>query len=103
MPYKQRPFMECEVHTGCWRCGIGRFHLMAGSDYFWQCDNCEYIGQLKVIPQSRDTKKECSSLCAEGEKCSVTADGQCDAELKPNAEAHGRAVARTVQPLVGGS
>ena len=82
---KQRHLRECDVHAGCWRCGIGRFHLMAGSDYLWQCDKCGHVGHLKVIPQSRDSKKECSSLCAEGEKCSVTADGQCDAELKPNA------------------
>ena len=84
---KQRPMRECDVHTGCWKCSVGRFHLMAGSDYLWQCDKCGYVGHLKVIPQSRDAKKrECSSLCAKGEKCSITADGQCDAELTPNAQ-----------------
>lgn len=82
--YKQRPFRECEVHTGCWKCGVGRFHLLGNSDYMWQCDNCGHIGHLKVIRQSRDDRKDCSSLCAEGEKCSITEDGQCDAELKPN-------------------
>lgn len=81
---KQRILRECEVHSGCWKCGIGRFHLMPDSDYFWSCDNCGYIGQLKVIAESGDVKKGCSSFCAEGEKCSVTADGKCDAELNSN-------------------
>ena len=81
---KQRQMRECDVHAGCWNCGIGRFHLMGGSDYLWQCDNCGYIGQLKVMPKSRDTKKECSSFCAEGEKCSIAADGKCDAEVNSN-------------------
>lgn len=53
---KQRYLRECDVHAGCWSCGIGRFHLMVGSDYLWRCDKCGYIGRLKVIPQSRDTK-----------------------------------------------
>ena len=82
--YKQSLFRECEVHTGCWKCGVGRFHLMGSSDYLWQCDKCGHVGQLKVIPQKHDAKKKCSSLCAEGEKCSITADGQCDAELGSN-------------------
>lgn len=81
---KQRHMKECDVHAGCWKCGDGRFHLMPGSDYLWQCDKCGYVGHLKVIPQSRDAKKVCSSLCAEGEKCSITADGRCDAVLNPN-------------------
>ena len=81
---KQRQMSECDVHTGCWKCGIGRFHLMGGSDYLWQCDNCWHIGQLKVTPKSRAAKAECSSFCADGEKCSITEDGKCDAELNSN-------------------
>lgn len=65
---KQRPYRKCEVHTGCWKCGVGRFHLLGNSDHMWQCDNCGHIGHLKVIPQSCDSRKGCSSLCAKREK-----------------------------------
>lgn len=45
----RRTLRESEVHTGCWKCSTGSFHLLGGSDYIWQCDSCRYVGYLKVI------------------------------------------------------
>lgn len=45
---RPRP-LEKNVETRCWKCGIGKFHLMPMTDYMWQCDNCGYVGHLKVV------------------------------------------------------
>lgn len=37
-----------QVDKRCWRCGLGTFKLMPGSDYQWQCDTCENVGHMKV-------------------------------------------------------
>lgn len=37
-----------QVNTDCWRCGIGKFKLLPGSNCKWQCDKCKHIGYIPV-------------------------------------------------------
>ena len=46
---QQRRLRYKDVERRCWKCGIGEFELMLGSDYLWQCNHCEHIGQLKIV------------------------------------------------------
>ena len=46
--YSARILREDQIVRRCHKCSIGEFHLMLGSDYQWCCDNCHYIGHIRV-------------------------------------------------------